>query len=50
MENPAHDGTLTNARPRYEYVYDDFGNLIETRDNIYEQGGNIIDTFSRAEH
>ncbi len=49
MESPVHDDTtLTNASPIYEYVYDNFGNLTESRDNIYELGGNIIDTYART--
>jgi RHS repeat-associated protein/uncharacterized repeat protein (TIGR01451 family) len=49
MERPDHnpDFTLYNARPRYEYAYDGFGNLVETRDNIYEQGGSAVYAYQR---
>jgi len=50
MASPAHNGTmLTNARPRYEYLYDEFGNLTEIRDNIYEpETGSKVVTYARS--
>ncbi len=47
IESPAHDGSIITARPRYEYVYDEFSNLIEQWDNIYVQQSSIVDTYAR---
>ncbi len=48
MERPDHNDIIITARPRNEYVYDDYGNLIESWDNIYEEGVNKISVYERG--